>query len=125
MKRRTLYILEGLILVLGMAVLKAVLSLAFDDRLAGLMAYGLWIVAMAVIGHYTNALRVAQLRRLWGLAEQLDLGPADLAKRTSKYGAIDWALSRPENLQFYPSDRVVARLCDELTLEVAQRTGVC
>ncbi|WP_390406431.1 hypothetical protein [Lacticaseibacillus jixiensis] len=125
MKRKTLYGLELIILFLGMGVLKALLTLVFTDRVAGLVAYILWILAVGLIGHYTNAMRVAQLRRLWGLADQLGYGPAELKQRAPQYGTIDWALSRPEQLQFYPSDRIVARLCDEFTLEVAERSGVC
>lgn len=125
MQRRTLKAIELIVLIFGLGILHALIALVFTDRVAGLLAYALWLVAVVVVGHYTNQLRVAQLRRLWGLADELGYDEAELSRRAPQYGRIDWALSRPDKLQFFPSDRVVARLADELTLEYAQRTGVC
>lgn len=125
MRRRTLKTIQLIILIFGLGILHELIALVFSDRVAGMVAYGLWLAAVLVIGHYTSQLRIAQLRRLWGLADELGYDEAELSRRAPQYGRIDWALSRPEKLQFFPRDRVVARLADELTLEYAQRTGVC
>lgn len=125
MKRRTLKALELMILIVGLLMMHVVIILVFESFIAGMLAYGLWMAAVLVVGHYTNQLRLAQLRRLWGLADELGLDARAIARKAPQYSASQWQASRPENLQFFPAARTVAALCDELTLLVATRTGVC
>ncbi|KRL39451.1 hypothetical protein FD01_GL002557 [Lacticaseibacillus manihotivorans DSM 13343 = JCM 12514] len=125
MKRRTLKALELMILIVGLMLMHEIIVLVFESFIAGMLAYGLWMAAVLVVGHYTNQLRLAQLRRLRGLADELGLDARAIAHKAPRYSASQWQASRPENLQFFPAAHTVADLCDQLTLLVATRTGVC
>lgn len=125
MKRQTLKALELMVMVAGLLVMHMIIVLVFESFLAGMLTYGLWMTAVLVGGHYINQLRLAQLRRLWGLAAELGLDAQALAHKAPRYSASQWQASRPENLQFFPAAHTVATLSDVLTLQVATRTGVC
>ncbi|WP_125708351.1 hypothetical protein [Lacticaseibacillus porcinae] len=125
MKRRTLKAFELMIMVAGLLMMHVIIGLVFESVIAAMLAYGLWMAAVLVVGHYTNQLRITQLRRLWGLADELGLDARAIAHKAPRYSASQWQSSQPENLQFFPAAHTVASLCDELTLMVATRTGVC
>ncbi|WP_461226060.1 hypothetical protein [Lacticaseibacillus suihuaensis] len=121
MSKRLLVVLETIVLIFGGGLLRLVFEPFMNWRLALALAYGLWAVLLWLVSSRVAANRRQALTKLWQLADRLGYSAADLSRRTPRYGAVDWQLSRPENLQFYPADATVARLTRELTAALAQR----
>mgnify|MGYP004700433909 CR=1 FL=1 len=61
------------------------------------------------------------LTTMWALAEQLGYDEAKISQFTPQYGRIDWKLAHPDNLQFQPSDGVIAQVTQQLEKDLAAR----
>jgi hypothetical protein len=80
----------------------------------GWLAEIAWVITVQlVLDRYEKRKRQA-LTKLWALADQLGYDEAKIAQFTPQYGRIDWQLAHPDNLQFQPSDSVIAQVIDQL-----------
>ncbi|WP_225047939.1 hypothetical protein [Lacticaseibacillus kribbianus] len=120
MTKRTLVLIETIILIFGGGLLRLVFDQFLGFRASMLVSYLLWGVVLWLVSSRVTAARRRDLARLWQLADALGVDASDLSRRTS-YGAIDWQLTRPDNLQFYPADATVARLTRELEQAAANQ----
>ncbi|MCI1986628.1 MAG: DUF805 domain-containing protein [Lactobacillus sp.] len=84
-----------------------------------LPAYLLWMIGAQVVSRQRVAANRQRLAQLWALADQLGYGPEDLKRIAGQYGRLDWAATRPENLQFVPSTAVQLAVIAELQKAVA------
>ncbi len=54
---------------------------------------------------------------IWALADQLGFTARDLKRLAGKYGELDWQNTHPENMQFYPSQKVMVSVIRQLKQE--------
>ncbi|WP_125703616.1 hypothetical protein [Lacticaseibacillus daqingensis] len=117
MKRKTLSIINVFVLIFGYGLLAGITEIIFgsSSMLSRGIALVIWVIIYWFITNITTRLRNKRLNRLWELADKLGYGPEDLKiKSGASYGTIDWALTQPDNPQFYPSNSVLDRLIKRL-----------
>lgn len=84
-----------------------------------------WVVCAALVVLALVEWRYGQKRQrdwqkqatiMWTYAEQLGYTAKDLQRLAGRYGEADWQNTRPENMQFYPSQPVMAAVIHQLKL---------
>lgn len=80
-----------------------------------------WLILLQVFFDRSIRHKKQLLTKMWGLADQLGYDEAKLAQFTPQYGRIDWQLAHVDNLQFQPSDVVIAQVTDQLEKDLEAR----
>lgn len=123
MKRMTMSVIGAILAFLSLMAIMAVVDHFFDDSNFN-VAYIIWLIFVVTISGYNDRQRAKHLTQMWVLADQLGYGPAELKQREPRYGVIDWQLSRPERIQFYPSDTAVKKLTKQFETELSLRNNL-
>ncbi|WP_179394408.1 hypothetical protein [Lacticaseibacillus absianus] len=87
-------------------------------------AYLVWLIANQVICRKVIRLRRRALATMWGLADQIDYGPADIQRLAPQYGVIDWQHSRPEHSLFSPSSKTIVFVTTKLQSLIDTRAAL-
>lgn len=114
MKYRYVYYLSGVIM--GGIMLWAI----FKPGTASWVALACWLPFQ--IGEFWYGRRLRRFNQkqatvMWSLADQLGLTARDLKRLAGKYGELDWQNTHPENMQFYPSQKVMTSVIRQLKQE--------
>lgn len=123
MKRNMITVCEVISLISGIVAIKLLTAPFLNLKLTSWIFYVIWIIGLSLINRHVTNVRINHLKRLWYLADKLAYSAETLKKMANnKYGILDWKLSRPENLQFFPNDKLVTNLIHELTLQLTNQT---
>ena len=114
MKYRYVYYLSGV--VMGGVMLWAM----FKPGTASWVAFLCWVpfqIGEFWYGRRLHRFNQKQATIMWSLADQLGFTARDLKRLAGKYGELDWQATRPENMQLYPSQKVMVSLIRKLKQE--------
>lgn len=120
MKRWHIIILQVVIAVIGLYIFSIIAHQFTNDKTTRTLVDIVGLVIWFAYSVNNTWMRKKRLNQMWDLADQLGYGPEQLKMFEPKYGTIDWQLSRPEKLEFYPSDRAVIKLIDQFNSELMQ-----
>ncbi|MFD1393251.1 hypothetical protein ACFQ3L_06660 [Lacticaseibacillus jixianensis] len=124
MKRMTMYIVELTLALLSLMAISVLINHFFGSGYFS-VSYITSLIVVVNASSHSNRQRAKHLTQMLALADQLGYGPADLKQLEPRYGVIDWQLSHPEKMQFYPSDTLVKKLTKQFETELfAERPGV-
>lgn len=118
MKRWNIVILQIVIAIIGLYIISIIAHQFVNDGTTRTLVDIVGLVIWFAYSVYNTRMRKKRLIKMWDLADQLGYGPEELKKFEPRYGKIDWEFSRPEKLEFYPSDRAVIKLIDQFNSEL-------
>ncbi|MFD1485732.1 hypothetical protein ACFQ5J_10865 [Lacticaseibacillus baoqingensis] len=96
-----------------------VATLMFPAGLWGFFGYLVWVGMVQAFSYSQLAANRRRLTLLWQLADTLGYGPKDIQQLAGRYGSLDWAATRPENLQFVPRQSVQLAVISQLQAKLA------
>ena len=105
-----------------MVVVTAVIFFLSDlDSITGWGLYVICMIATLFVGQRLQRDNKRLLTIMWTLADEMGYTAADLKRLSGKYGEVDWALTRPERMDFFPSVRVIKAVTHKMKIEQTQR----
>lgn len=96
----------------------------FESDQDSITGWGLYLIGMTatlLVGQRLQRDNKRLLTIMWTLADEMGYTAADLKHLSGKYGEVDWALTRPERIDFFPGVRVIKSVTHKMQIEQAQR----
>lgn len=87
----------------------------------GIGIYLICLIPALIFGQHLQRDNKRLLTIMWALADEMGYTAADLKRLSGKYGEVDWALTRPERIDFFPGVRVIKAVTHKMKIEQAQR----
>lgn len=88
--------------------------------LVGIVIYLICLIPALIFGQRLQTDNKRLLTIMWTLADEMGYTAADLKRLSGKYGEVDWALTRPERMDFFPGVRVIKAVTHKMQIEQAQ-----
>ena len=105
-----------------MAAVTVVIFFQSDlDSITGWSLYMICMIATLLVGQRLQRDNKRLLTIMWALADEMGYTAADLKRLSGKYGEVDWALTRPERMDFFPGVRVIKSVTHKMQIEQTQR----
>jgi hypothetical protein len=105
-----------------MAAVTVVIFFRSDqDSITGWGLYMICMIATLLVGQRLQRDNKRLLTIMWALADEMGYTAADLKRLSGKYGEVDWALTRPERMDFFPGVRVIKSVTGKMQIEQTQR----
>lgn len=96
-------------------------SQSFSLSLMGVGVYLICLIPALFYGQRLQRDNKRLLTIMWTLADEMGYTTADLKRLSGKYGEVDWALTRPERLDFSPGAGVIKAVTCKMQIEQTQR----
>lgn len=105
-----------------MAAVTVVIFFQSDlDSITGWSLYMSCMIATLLVGQRLQRDNKRLLTIMWALADEMGYTATDLKRLSGKYGEVDWALTRPERIDFFPGVRVIKSVTRKMQIEQTQR----
>ncbi|WP_125707956.1 hypothetical protein [Lacticaseibacillus porcinae] len=105
-----------------MVAVTVVIFFSLDiDSIVGWSLYMICMIATLLVGQRLQRDNKRELTIMWTLADEIGYTAADLKRLSGKYGEVDWALTRPEHMDFFPGIKVIKTVTRKMQIEQGER----
>lgn len=109
----------GLMVVVTVVIFSQSTSLS----IVGIGVYLICLIPALIFGQRLQRDNKRLSTIMWALADEMGYTAADLKRLSGKYGEVDWALTRPERMDFFPGVRVIKAVTHKMKIKTTRQTG--